>query len=286
MRAVHSCVVSCIVTLGQLVASPAIVRAAESPPSATGSLSFDGEAIALPYVYVYAREEGFYDPADPTWTIVFIDRELAERDVDDLPWDASYLELGITSTTFYDENAERQVQVYSQSFRPSADYGGNMSGGDYPEIDLQQAGPERFTGRVYHAEPVEFLDHTIQVDFTFDAPLSDPDAPIGDPLPADGGEPGRAWVAWTEAVRSGDLDRLKALAPPELAAQLEGEEAQEALEFMQIMTPGDVKILSGSSDGSKALLTVEGVMEGEKVTGEVMLEKQGDFWLATSESWE
>ena len=113
-------------------------------------------------------------------------------------------------------------------------------------------------------------------DFTFKAPLSDLNAPIGDPLPPGGGEPGKAYIAWVEAVHSGDPQRLKPLVSPELA---------EELELMKSMTPTDLKILSGSSDGKTAILEVEGKMEGETLRGEITLSKEGEHWMATKTSW-
>jgi hypothetical protein len=64
-----------------------------------------------------------------------------------------------------------------------------------------------------------------------------------------------------------------------------GEEARETLELMQLLTPRDVKILGGSSDGETAVLQVEGTVDGERQTGEVTVEKMGDFWVPTGSSW-
>ena len=62
------------------------------------------------------------------------------------------------------------------------------------------------------------------------------------------------------------------------------EEAREQIEFMQEMTPTDVKILSGSTDGEIALLEIEGMMDGEKVTGEIEMTRMGEFWMPTKSS--
>lgn len=54
---------------------------------------------------------------------------------------------------------------------------------------------------------------------------------------------------------------------------------------MKSMTPTDLKILSGSSDGKTAILEVEGKMDGEKLRGEITLVKEGEHWMATKTSW-
>ena len=71
-----------------------------------------------------------------------------------------------------------------------------------------------------------------------------------------------------------------------MAAMLDAPEAAEELEFMAIMTPTDVRIVEGSSDGSTAILRVEGRMEGEAVKGEVTLENHEGRWMPTASSME
>ncbi len=270
-----------ILCFALVVSTMAVI--AQEGPSVDGKLIANGEDVQLPYVYVYAEEKGFYDEGDPTWKIIFTEQPLEERKVDDGIWGAAYVSLGITESAEFGEKVE--LQVYSQDIRPTADFGGNMSGGTYPEIKLESKGPERFAGRIHLREPWEFADNTVQYDFTFSAPLSDPNAPIGDLLPADGGEPGRAYLAWVKAVHAGDLELLRTMVPAEMAEHFNSEEAKEDLEFMQLMTPTDLTILGGSSDGKTTILYVEGVMDGEKVSGEIELIKEGEHWLARGSSW-
>ena len=233
-------------------------------------------------MYVYAEEKGFYDEKDPTWRVIFAEKPIELRELDGFLSGFAYVKIGITRTAEFDEKPK--LQAYSQDVKLSAD-GGNISGSPYPELEIESAGPEVFAGRIHLAEPSEFFDDKYQYDFSFRAPLSDPDAPIGDPLPADGGEPGKSYLAWTEVVRSGDVNRIKALLPKEKVEMLEAD-TKEAIEFLQMMTPSDIKVLGGSSDGSTAILKVEGSMDGEKLHGEITLVKMGELWVTTKESWE
>lgn len=260
------------------------VRSEEA--SVTGTLRANGETVELPYVYVYAEEKGFYDEKDPTWKVIFAAQPIEERELESFFVDFPYIRIGITHTAEFDEKAT--TQVYSQDVK-LPDKTGNISGNPYPELELESSGPEIFAGRIYLPKANEFFDDTYQYDFTFRAPLSDPNAPIGDPLPAGGGEPGQAYIAWVDAVNSGDPERLKPLVSPEMAKMLDTQdpaEVAEELELMKLMNPTDLKILSGSSDGATAILKVEGRMEGEKVRGEITLVKEGEIWLAIKTSWE
>ncbi|MBN2369003.1 MAG: hypothetical protein JXO72_00780 [Vicinamibacteria bacterium] len=276
---VSICLIACL-TIVLLSFQPAV---AGEEASVSGALKVNGKTVALPYVYVYALEKGFYDENDPTWKILFVGHAVEERNLDKPVWDSAYVELGLTRTAEFGEQPE--LQVYSQSIRFSADAGGNISGGSYPKVEIESAGPERFAGRIYLPEEQKLFDDAFQYDFTFSAPLSDPDAPLGDPLPADGGEPGKAYLAWVAALHAGDIGRLQKLVPAEMASRFEGAEGKQGLEMMQAMTPTEVKVLGGSSDGQTAILKVEGVMDGVKVGGEVTLERRGEHWLATKSAW-
>lgn len=263
---------------------PARIAAADQPSIVKGTFTANGAAVDLPFVYAYAEKEGFYDPADPTWTLLFVAREIPARELDDHIWDAAYLRLGITRTAEFDDAPT--FHVYSQDMRLTADQGGNLSGGSYPELELTAAGPDRFTGRVWQPELQEFFDDTYQYDLSFDVPLSDPSAPIGEPLPAGGGEPGEAYVAWVAAIQSGDVARIRKLLPAEQAAMLDGEGVADQLAMMKEMTPSDVTVTSGSSDGETAILMVSGTMDGGTVEGEITLERTEGHWLPVSESWQ
>jgi hypothetical protein len=276
-----------VVFLGFVILAWSAAGAEEPPASVDGSFVANGAKVELPYVYVYAEKEGFYDEADPTWSLLFVEQPVDERELDDSVWGAAYIRLGITETSEFDD--EPTLQVYSQDIRFSGEQAGNVSGGTYPELEITKTGPDRFSGRVYHPEVQEFFDDTFQFDFTFDIPLSDPFAPIGEALPAGGGEPGAAFAAWCDAVHAGDIDRIKALMPAEQLAMIESEdEAQirEDLEFMKMMTPTEIEVLGGSSDGETAILDVKGTMDGQAVRGEITMVLTDGRWVTTDSAWE
>lgn len=275
---------SCLVFLAGSLGSPTATLAAEEA-EVSGVLTHNGKQVELPHVYVWTEDEGFYDPEDPVWKILFVGREVSQRDLGDPVWDAAWVEIGITKTSEFGDTPE--LQVYSQSIRKSADSPGNLSGGDYPNIELEGFGTDRVSGRIYHEEVQEFFDDTYHYDFTFSASLSNPDAVVGEALPAGGGEPGLAYLKWVETVHSGDLNVLRSIVPPDLAEQIDNasaEEAMEQLEFFQLTTPANVKILGGSIDGDTAILKVEGTMEGENVGAEVELTRMGEYWIPTKTS--
>lgn len=261
--------------------------AALAQPIVNGTLTANGTTVELPFVYVWPEREGFYDQGDPTWNIIFVERELEPREIDAHPWDTAWVHIGITETSEFSETGQPELQVYTQSIKFAADASGNISGGNYPQIEIEGFDSGVVTGRIWHAEPQTVFDDTYRFDVSFSTPVSDPDAPVGDPLPVDGGEPGQAYIRWVEAIHSGDIDMLKGIIPAEMAAQfdqLSATEVSEEIGFMKLVTPTEVRILSGSSDGETAILKTEGTMEGETVPIEVTMTKMGSFWIPTNSS--
>ena len=259
--------------------------AAQADPNVEGSFVANGETVELPYVYVWAREEGFYDADDPTYTLFFVGRELSAREIGNSVWDAPWIEIGVTESDEFSDGPE--VQVYTQSIRMSADAGGNTSGGNYPEIELQGLGTDQISGRVWHAETQTSFDDSYIYDLSFKAALFDPDAPIGDPLPEGGGEPGAAYLKWVEVLHSGDIEALKNILPAGLAEQLSSvseEEAEEEVGFMRSMTPIKVAIQNGSIDGDEAYLNVQGEIDGEILDLKVTMSRMGEFWIPVETS--
>ena len=276
-RIAQRCLVFLICLVGMAYAA-----FASDKSEVSGTLTLNGKDVELSHVYVWAEEEGFYKPEDPTWKILFVGREVSPRDLGDPIWDSAWVEIGITRTSESSGNTE--LQIYSQSIKKSADDPGNLSGGTYPKFEIDGLGTGLVTGRIFHEEPQEFFDDTYQYDFTFTASLSDPNAITGQPLPPDGGEPGMAYLKWVEVIHSGDLEALKKIVPPDLVEQIESasaDEMKEQLDFLQATTPDKVKILSGSIDGDLAILQIEATVDNQSGEAEVELTRTDGIWMPT-----
>ena len=162
--------------------------------------------------------------------------------------------------------------------------GGNSSGETF-DVTFESFGPLEYSGRV--AGELEVFDSKVTFDLRFSAPL--PEEMPGELLPAGGGEPGAAYLVWTAAVKSGDLEQIKAVLAPEqleMFASMPAEEQAENAEFLQMMAPDEVAVLGGRLVGDIAYLDVTATMEREPVTGEVKLELMGGVWVSVSESWQ
>ena len=145
--------------------------------------------------------------------------------------------------------------LYFSHNKPNASF--NSSG--YGEFGLQPASAGRVAGRWVLAEPNDFFGETYDFDLVFDVVVT---SPPGKPLPAGGGEPGKAYRAWTAAVAKGDLPVLRALVGGDYNGwRLNSEDqgnVKEALKDLRDGTPLQARILRGRIDGDSAVLWVEG----------------------------
>src|SRR4029079_13747857 len=78
----------------------------------------------------------------------------------------------------------------------------------------------------------------------------------GTKLPADGGEPGKAWQAYRKAIASGNVAAIKKSVVAEMASQTDDPDFKKMIPMIQAMQPKHVKIDGGTVDGDTATLLV------------------------------
>lgn len=166
--------------------------------------------------------------------------------------------------------------LYFSHNKPNASF--NSSG--YGAFKLEAAPAGRVAGRWVLAKPEDFFGETYDFDLHFDAGLT---TPPGKPLPADGGEPGKAYRAWTAAVAKGDLPVLRALVGGEYDGWRirsdDQDDVKSALKDLRDGTPLKATILRGRIDGDKAVLWVEGKDRDDILRrGRVLLAKADGDW--------
>jgi hypothetical protein len=141
-------------------------------------------------------------------------------------------------------------------------------------FELSHNDAERIAGRVKISEGPEAF---------FDLPITRKVERPGIPLPADGGAPGLALLAYVQAIHSGDFDALVAHAPAAQAerfrkAQAAGE-TEKLLNLARKFTPTDIVITGGRQDGDQAWVEFSGQLEGQARNGEGTLKLDNGRWL-------
>ena len=166
--------------------------------------------------------------------------------------------------------------LYFSHNKPTASF--NSSG--YGEFKLETAPAGRVAGRWLLAEPNDFFGETYDFDLKFDVAVT---PRPGKPLPADGGEPGKAYRAWTAAVAKGDLPIVRAMVVGEynswrLKSDDQGD-VKEALKDLRDGTPVAPRVLRGRIDGDSAVLWIEGRDRDDLLRrGRVQLQRADGEW--------
>lgn len=132
-------------------------------------------------------------------------------------------------------------------------------------------------------------------DLRFDVPhLGDPaDAPPPPPppgvaLPADGGEPGRAYLALNRAMNAGDVDAMARLMAPENAAQMLAARGEpgfaQQLALVQALSPDDVRVVGGRQDGDRAWVEFTATEGGQPRAGTAEMKRVDGRWTLVEEA--
>jgi hypothetical protein len=161
--------------------------------------------------------------------------------------------------------------------------GGSLCNGDLTKaLKLSANTAERVAGTF------KFDANGDSADLTFDLKVESKVVRTGTPLPANGGEPGKAALAHFAAIEKGNFAALKATAPPDVRKEMEAAEksgeAKEMFQMMREMSPKRVRILGGLLDGDEATLDFEGTMDGKPAKGTVDLVKIGGVWYVRGTS--
>jgi hypothetical protein len=120
---------------------------------------------------------------------------------------------------------------------------------------------DKVRGNVATTKALELNSSKLSFQVAIDLPK--PGAPAaGTPLPAGGGDPGKAFLAWVKAYQEGDYKTLERVLPPGKAADEWGyyeneTERADAIRQDGSLEPKSARILEGTLLGNFSLLIVE-----------------------------
>lgn len=123
---------------------------------------------------------------------------------------------------------------------------------------------------------------SLRFDVSFDVPVAPTD--YGDPLPAGGGEPGKAYAALHGPMVAWDYAAAKPFFTEETQADWK-DHSQEILESFRKDHPTEsYRIVRGWVRGDRALLLVDGEATYGKVKSEAQMVRQKGTWRLSSET--
>jgi hypothetical protein len=106
-------------------------------------------------------------------------------------------------------------------------------------------------------------------------------------LPADGGQPGKAYLEYCKAMKDGKMDALKKLVTSDRAKQMDDPEFAKMFPMIQSMMAKDIKVTGGTMTSKEANLTAEGKdeMTGAVAKGEIHMVLEDKQWKVEKDSW-
>jgi hypothetical protein len=253
-----------------------------------GTLTINGKTVQLKYGYAVQKEDPFDKKKKATQLLVTDQAIPAEAVSDEFKLmevrDAQKLNGIMILVT----EGKRVVSgaVYSPLLKKMS----FVSGVGMQKLDLSAYTPARMAGRVWLEKPDDFFDNIYQYDVTFDVPVGaqksdQPEQPKGTPLPAGGGEPGKAYDAYRKALIGGNLPVLRKSVVAEMAKQMDSPEFKEQFKLIQAIQPKNVKVTGGAIDGDTATLLATAKDEHETSNGTITMVREGGAWKVKKESW-
>ncbi|HEX7680396.1 MAG TPA: hypothetical protein VF713_19850, partial [Thermoanaerobaculia bacterium] len=158
--------------------------------------------------------------------------------------------------------------------------------GDRMKAEMTANTPDKVAGHVYSPKPLKSMDGSpYTIDLTFSTEVTRP--PAGTKLPADGGEPGKAFKALQTAMASKSWEGIsKNVTAKHLESFNESdrtpkENLDDALQTLGLWLPKKPgKITGGTAYGNSAVLKVEGEMfKGQNALFLVRMVKEGPRWV-------
>jgi hypothetical protein len=228
-----------------------------------GSLRYDDQpAVALEHATTCTPRYDAIGFGKPEIVLLFSDRALDPAAVRaGVDCDAHAFELAV---------AAGDGVLLSLSFAPGLElsrvsvYGVGFALGSDPcagcKATLSYAG-NRVKGSVATTQPLDLNDSPVAFEVAFD--LDRPGAPpAGTALPAGGGDPGKALLAYVKAYQEGDYETLERVLPPgkaedEWGYYEAGSERKDAIQRDAELEPKSAKVLEGQLLGEFSLLIVQ-----------------------------
>lgn len=254
----------------------------------------DGRLIAPPHVAAFRIRDTF-SPRERTTFVMLtakpVDRERIAGDSDPYALaindpavrDAGWLGFTVDAKGVVQMNARIDGVQYIDSSGEIMRQPGSLS------AECSHNTPERVACHVRTREPVESMDGpSWTLDVRFDTAVSA--RPAGKPLPADGGEPGKAFLALLKAAQGDDLDAILAVLTEEEGASYRAEyntpeeNLADAKQTLDNRLPKQAKITGGELLGpDHAQLEVEGVpYEGARFLYEIDMRRVDGRWRMNS----
>lgn len=106
------------------------------------------------------------------------------------------------------------------------------------------------------------------------------------PLPAGGGDPGKAYMEYCKAVDAADFDAMKKMVTADQLKSIDDPGFRKMFPIMQALKAKNIKVTGGTTTATEARLHAEGVdSQGKSAKGKVTMALDGKQWKVKDDDW-
>jgi hypothetical protein len=276
--------------------SLALVLAAISLPAlaadgtVNGSLTANGKTFALKHAYAQMRKSPF-DKKKQVLQLTFTDQELspaAASDEFEFMQAQDKQQLSGFTATIDDDKQIISGTVFSPAFKKMHQF----SSVGTQKLDLTAMTATHVAGSVKMPKMDDFFDEKFQYAATFDLPVAKPAGPPpppvlkGAPLPAGGGDPGKAYNAYLKLLAGGDMKAFLGGVTAARAKEASSDpDFKKLFPLIKAMQPTGIKVTGGAIDGTSATLLATGKDGDQTSNGKITMVKEAGAWKVDKEEW-
>jgi len=273
--------------LALLVSLAVAIAALGDTAKVNGSITSNGKTTALKYAVATPKEDPFDKKKKATFLLVTDQEVPASAIADEFELMRWYEKANLHGFAVL-INGEKRV-VSGNIYDPALKHNG-FSGTGMQQLDLTALTPTHIAGKISIPKPDEFFGDKYQYSATFDLPVAavkvaPPPPPKGNPLPAGGGEPAKAYLAFDKAVAKGDMAAVMNGVSAEQRKSMDDADFKKMFPLMQAMRAKNVKITGGTIDGNTATLLATGKDESGTTIGTITMVREGGAWKVKQEEW-
>jgi hypothetical protein len=251
----------------------------------SGTFYNDGKAIALKNAYAYRMPDPFEKDKQIT-RVVFADKPIDAAALKDASDRDDAIDTQLRGATRVDLNIEGDGSVQNVNTHVG-DTSGSQSGSGWYTLTIKQNDAKRIEGHfVTNDEADKKSGHYYDLAFAFDLPGA-PD--LGAALPANGGDQGKAYLAYLAALKKGDMDGLGKTMTKERSDEILAHRSDPQFKmmfgFIQSQALREPKYVKGNSKGDNATLEYTGKDgDGNVVTSTVSMVRESGAWKLEKEA--
>ncbi len=251
------------------------------PPAGTaqGTWTVKEQAGQLRYAYAVARRN-FEDEPEKIYVVVSETEIPAEKLMEQFGLN-ELMRAGNFHALEFELDRKKGIES-SQLYHDGFEHG-SMSSSGSSKFLARVFDDKTVAGRVFMTKPSEFFGVTYHFSTVFRASIQRKPPPTFTGAAAAASPPGQAVIAFMRAARLKNKLAMRKLITPEMAADLDGPQGAQMLDFLSVMFEPGSKVVAVYQTGESAQVVVMTKAKGSKSSQKLPVKLIEGKWMLTKE---